>query len=675
MTKKIVFITLFFAIFRSYNVTFSQEDVKIIKSEFKLKKDGTSQALKNIKYGDYYYEQHTQGSYQKALKYFLEAYEYNANNPELNYKIGICYLESIFGAKSLKFLQSASDAKKDVATDIEFQLARALQLNYEFDKAIEYFEAYKTVISDDVYMSSVVTKKILECKNGKKLVENPKKLVITNLKILNSSSKDYGSLITADGSKMYFSSRRPNKTGEIDLKDDQYYEDIYVAKKDSIYWDYPKNLKSLNTPTHDDAVGLSHDGNVLILYYSGDLYHSELKGKSWTSPKPFPKAINSKQIESSACFSLDGRTLYFVRGKDPDPRISNGDIYYSQLDKDDKWTEAQKLPDNINTPFDEDGLFMFADGKTMYFSSKGHNSMGGYDIFKTTINEDGTFSDPVNMGYPLNTPNNDIYFVMEANNYIGYFTTVRDDSYGFTDIYQVRFTGRNMFLSSEDNLIASSANPTIEVNLEKSVVVIIKGKILDEFGNPIDADITIVDNNTNEIIFSTKANSQNGEYVVNVPVGKNYGMVIRKDGYLFQSENFDLVSTNDYEEISKDVQLNSINVNSVAKLSNIFFDFASSNLQNSSIPELDRVIRFMKDNITLTIEISGHTDNVGTYDDNIVLSQKRAEAVADYIIQKGISSDRIVAKGYGYSKPIESNSTPEGRQKNRRVEFKVLSFK
>ncbi|MBN2892098.1 MAG: OmpA family protein [Bacteroidales bacterium] len=675
MIRKI-FPLLFVVLILSANNSYAQEDVKINKSEFKLKKKGTGDALKNIKYGDYYYEQHTQGSYLKALNYYLEAFEYNPDNAELNYKIGVCYLESIFGAKSLSFLQASYNAKSNVASDVEFYLGMALQLNYKFDEAISLFKKYLPKISADAYKTSVVNKKIYECQNGKILNEKQQRLIITNMNVLNSSSKEYGSLITADGSKMYFSSRRPNKTGDIDLKDDQYFEDIYVSEKDSSSWGVVKNLKSLNTAGHDDAVGLSHDGNTLILYYSGDLFFSELNGDQWSNPKPFPKTINSKEIESSACFSLDGQTLYFVRGKDPDPMKSNGDIYFSKKDEKGEWGVAAKLPDNINTPYDEDGLFMFADGQTIYFSSKGHNSMGGYDIFKTTINDDRTFSDPENMGAPLNTPSNDIYFVMESNNTIGYLTTIRDDTYGFTDIYQVRFTGRNMFMNSEDNLIASIANPITEVNLEKKVVVIITGKIIDQqTGLPIDAEIVIIDNNTNQVIYSTKSNSQNGEYSVNVPVGKNYGMVIRKDGYLFQSENFDLVSTSNYEEISKNIELSSIEVNSIARLSNIFFDFASSNLKDASVPELDRVVQFMKDNPNMKIEISGHTDNIGNYDDNMRLSQQRAEAVAQYISNKGIPKERIIAKGYGFEKPVATNNTPEGRQQNRRVEFKVTSFK
>lgn len=668
-----IFFSVFFLLF--FNIISAQQDVKIIKSEFKTSNnDGKTEALRNIKYGDYFYDQHTQGSYNKALKFYLLASQYNSNNAELNYKIGVCYIESVSGLKALNYFKKAYDLKNNVATDIEFYLGRAYQTNYEFDLAISFYKKYKQKVLSNNLVKNYVDKKIKECEIGKNMVSTPVDVVINNLEIINTKEKDYASLISADGSKMYFSSRRPNTTGDIDPQDDQYFEDIYFSEKDSTDWLTPINVKSLNTPGHDDVVGISADGNTLILYKNGDLYFSTLRGSSWSTPKAFPKEINSNEIESSACFSLDGSKLYFVRGKTPDYLTSNSDIYVSTKDNSGKWSEAVKLPSNINSSYDEDGLFMFADGKTLYFSSKGHNSMGGYDVFKTTINNDGTFTDPQNLGYPINTPNNDIYFVMEPNNTIAYYTTERDDALGYTDIYKIRIKNK-LFLSSEDNLLASVTNPISEVNMASLAVIVIKGTILDKnTGFPLDAEILIIDNNTNEVIYSTTANSQNGQYSVTVPVGKNYGMVIKKDGYMFQSENFDLVSSSTHQQINKDFEVQSIDVNSTATLNNIFFDFASTTLKNSSIPELDRVIQFMKDNPNLKIEISGHTDNIGSFDKNLELSQQRAQAVADYIIDKGVEQARITPIGKGYSEPVADNNTPDGRQKNRRVEFKIIGL-
>jgi len=672
--KKFIFFILFFSYLGIF-ISYSQTNIQISKKEFKLDKKGTSKALKNIKYGDFYYTQNTQGAYEKAIKYYLKANDYNPDNPELNYKIGICYLKSVMGFKSLDYLQNAYTEKEDVAPDIDYFLAQALQLNYKFGDAIIFYKKYYSTIASDPMRIVDVDKKIKECENGQKLVKIPVKVTISNLKEINSEDKDYGSLITADGAKMYFSSRRPNTTGDIDPNDDQYYEDIYFSRKKGYNWTPPVNVKALNTPGHDDVVGVSQDGNTLILYKNGDLFYSKLKGDNWSTPKAFSRNINSNEVESSACVSLDGRTLYFVRGKDPEPKKSNGDIYYSQLQDNNKWSEAKKLPDNINTPYDEDGVFMFADGKTLYFSSKGHNTMGGYDIFKTSLNDDGTFSDPKNLGYPINSPDNDIYFVMAANNIIGYYTTVRPDSKGYTDIYTVNFIGQSLFLSSEDNLIASIASPVSESKPEDKVVIVISGKIVDKkTGKPIEAEITIIDNKTNKIIYRTESNSANGEYSVSVPVGKNYGMVINKNGYMFHSENFDLVSQTNYQEINKDISISNIKLNSSVTLNNIFFEFASSTIQVYSYPELDRAVEFLTTNPNIKIEVSGHTDNIGNAVENKKLSEERAQVVTNYLIQKGIESSRLTTVGYGFSKTITTNSTPEGRQENRRVEFKIIGM-
>jgi outer membrane protein OmpA-like peptidoglycan-associated protein/tetratricopeptide (TPR) repeat protein len=668
--RKILF-SVFFII--NFSALVAQINVKIKKSEFSTGNKGLSEAMKDIKYGDYFFDMHTQGSYQKALNYYLKAYLYNQDNAALNYKIGVCYIKSVTGYEALPYLEDAFTQNENIAEDIQFFLAIALQLNYKFDDAIKNYQSYLSTPNLSGFRKKEVKKRIEECKSGKKLVAKPVFAKITNLENINSPYKDYASLITADGSKMFFSSRRPNTTGGISEEDDQYFEDIYFSKKDSIFWSAPKNLRSLNTPGHDDVVGLSHDGNTLILYNDGDLYYSEQKNGNWTNPKSFPRVINSREIESSACFSLDDSILYFVRGKSIDPEKSNGDIYFSKLSPDGKWQEPVKLPSNINSPYDEDGLFMFADGKTLYFSSKGHNSMGGYDIFKTTINDDGSFSDPVNLGYPINTPDNDIYFVMEPNNIIGYYTSVKKDTKGYTDIYQVRFTG-NLFLSSEDNLIAGIANPVSVSMPEDKILVVVKGVVLDENGNPIEAEIVLINNKTNEIISRTKSDPTNGEYALTMPAGKDYGVVINKDGFMFHSENFNLVATSQYEEIEKDIVLKNIETNKTTTLHNVFFDFGSATLKETSIPELNNVVAFLEQNNKMIVEISGHTDNVGTYDENMKLSKERADAVATYLIAKGINKERIKTVGYGYTKPVAPNDSPENRQKNRRVEFKILSF-
>ncbi len=662
------------ALFIGY-LSFSQSNPKISRKHFLIYKKGRSNAWKAVRYGDYFYKKGTVGDYLQALKYYEKAYQYNPDNPQLNYKIGICYLKTLFKAKALPYLQKVIDTLPHLTDDLYYYYALALQYNYKFKPAITYFNLFKTrdLYKKDKYYQFFTNKHIEECHNGIELLRDTLPIVLINMKKLNSEYDDYGPVITADGEKLYFTSRRPNGYNLTD-QEGQYYDDIYYSEYKNGQWSAPVNVgRPLNTVTHDAVVGLSYDGQTLIIYRNGDLYYSKLNGNKWSDPKPFPKVINSKEVESSAALSVDGKTLYFVRGKSLDPLKSNGDIYYSVKDSNGNWSKPIRLPDNVNTPYDEDGLFLHPDGKTLYFSSKGHNSMGGYDVFKTVRQDDGTWSDPVNLGYPLNTPDDDIYFVLSGNAQVGYISTVREDTKGFTDIYAVHMFTTTPYTTEENFLLADLAEPVKQTSFEPPVkLLLVKGKVLDENGNPIEATVEIVDNETGKVIYRVKTNSATGEYMVSLPPGRNYGMVIKKEGYLFHTENFDLEEDQSYSEVQKTIKLSSIAPEKKTQLRNIFFDFNSAKLKPESYSELDMLIEFLKQHPDIKVEVSGHTDSLGRFSYNMKLSQRRAQAVVNYLIQHGISKDRLVAKGYGPTKPIASNKTPEGRALNRRVEIKIL---
>ena len=671
-TTTLIFILFFLSI---GNNIFAQENIKIDKKIFKTEKSGVAKAMKKIKYGDHFFVENTEGSYLKSLNYYLEANDYNSENPILNYKIGVCYIESIQKKVSLKYFEKAYQKNSTVAKDIKYYLAQALHYNYKFEEAIKLYEEYKKENPDK---NKIIDKKIAECKYGIELVKNEVPVIITNVSIINSKYKDYSPLITADGEKLIFTSRRENSTGALlDLYDNQYYEDIYFAKSKDNKWKLPKNIGSpLNSDNHDATVGLSNDGQKLITYSGGDLYISNLRGRKWSKPKALPKTINTKEIESSACFSYDGNTIYFVRGKTASIE-SNSEIYYCQKDENENWGNAKKLDNTINSPYDEDGVFMHPDGKTMYFSSKGHNSIGGYDVFKSEQNEDGSWSEPENLGYPINTPDDDIYFVLTANKKIGYYSAVKDDTKGYNDIYQITFLNGtdNLILNSEDNLIASITNPSSETSIDKSTrLTLVKGSIIDNItGEPIEALIEIIDNETNKVVYRTTSNSATGEYLVSLPPGKNYGMAIKKDGYLFHSENFDLVDDEGgYRKVEQNIEMVNIANNSQITLKNLFFDIGKFEIKDESKSEFDRIIEFLTDYPKVKVEISGHTDNQGNEEDNQVLSENRAKSVVSYLTKNGIENDRLTSVGYGSSKPIAENTTREGRAKNRRVDFKII---
>ena len=309
--------------------------------------------------------------------------------------------------------------------------------------------------------------------------------------------------------------------------------------------------------------------------------------------------------------------------------------------------------------------------------------MGGYDIFKTVYNsETKTWTTPENIGYPVNTPDDDVFFVTSASGKHGYYASFNANGYGEKDIYVITFLGleKPMVLNNEDNLLASQAAPVKEtviapvLAIKEAQLTILKGVITDYLTKqPLEATIEIVDNLKNQVIASFTSNSATGKYLVSLPAGRNYGIAVKKDNYLFHSENFDIPNTAAYQEVVKDVALKNIAVGSKIILKNIFFDFDKATLRPESTNELERLTKLLNDVPTLKIEISGHTDSKGADEYNKTLSNNRAKAVLDYLVKAGISAGRLTSVGFGEEQAIATNDTDEGRQLNRRTEFKILS--
>lgn len=682
MKKKIIILIISLFAFSS---SLRAQNIEFFKSNFPDKPKEFKEAKANLAQGNKYYEM-GKGMYMTALDYFLKAQDFNPNNAELNYRIGSCYLSSIQKTKSIGFLEKAMALDASVAPDIKYQLAKAYHLNLEFDKAIQFYQEYKGKLSPEeiTTVGPEIEKKIAECNVGKELIQKPARVFIDNMgSTINSIYPEYAPLITADESTIFFTSRRNTTTGgKRDPNDLQYWEDVYISEKaGGGTWTTPQNpVKPLNGKKHDATVGLSPDGQTLLCYKGtngGDIYESKLKGDKWLKPEKLPKTINTGYHESSASFSPDGRTLYFVT--DNEGGYGEGDIWMSKKNKKGKWGDAVNLGATINTPYDEEGVFMHPNGKTLYFSSKGHNNMGGYDIFKSTY-ENGLWSTPENIGYPINSADDDVFFSISASGVHGYYSSVKSDGLGGQDLFIITFLGaeKPLINNTEDNLLASLTAPVSETVIEQVVEIkdnqltLLKGVVSDEISLlPLGAVIEITDNDKNEIIASFESNSKTGKYLVTLPSGKNYGMAVKAEGYLFHSENFNIPPTSSYREVEKDIKLKKVEVGSVIVLNNIFFDFNKSTLRNDSYPELERLLKLLNDIPTLKIEISGHTDNIGTAAYNQKLSEQRAKAVVDYLLGKNIKADRLTYVGYGFEKPIATNDTEEGRQMNRRTEFKV----
>ncbi len=670
----LLIILAFTQVVKAQNMPFELKSFDFDKTRYKT-------ALKAFKAGNNSAEM---GYYSEALNSYLKSYALIQNNDELNYAIGKCYLNTANKYKCLQYFKKAFELNRAIDRDIHLMLARGLHLNKKFKEAINEYKAHLGRLSPKELQEQKeeIDKYIDECEVGVEIAKKPSNALVDNLEGVNSQYNEHSPLISADESMMIFTSTREN--GQDIGPEGQYDEDIYISHKNNKSWSFPKNIGSpVNTKFNDATVGLAPDGQKLLIYNgnkgNGDIQICNLNGNEWDYPKNLPKTINTKEQESSACFSPDGNRLFFI--SDRPGGFGGKDIYVSYKNAKGKWDDPINMGSTINSQYDEEAVFMHPDERKLYFSSKGHNSTGGYDIFVSYLNDDNKWSEPENLGYPINSPDNDLCFVVSANGRHGYFSSSRSDSKGGLDIYRATFIQANkpLVLCNEDNLIAVRENPIGEQIMEESVEIktirltIVKGLVIDAFSKkPVAAQIDIVDNNTGKVIFVSKTNSATGKFLVTLPSGKNYALTVKADGYLFHSENFNIPPASEYQEIEKTIELNNLKKDAKIVLNNVFFETGSAKLKPISYAELGRLAKLLTDHPTLKIEISGHTDNVGSYKTNQRLSEARAKSVVDFLIVQGIDTGRLKYMGYAFDQPIADNSTKEGRARNRRVEFKVL---
>lgn len=596
--------------------------------------------------------------YLQALPIYLKLDSLKANNPTISARIGISYLHTEFKYKALPYLEEAIQGKysKDF---IDYYVGHAYHLDHQFDKAISYYAKSKSQQDsknpEDQARIKRINRYIEMCNSGKELVKTPVNVKIENLGgKINSPFPEYAPVISADETVLIFTSRRPNTTGGQKDEQGQFYEDIYMSTKEDGQWGEPQSIgSSINTKGHDASIGLSADAQELLIYKhegAGDIYYSNLNGSNWSAPKKMSGNVNTPQSwEPSASISADERILFF--SSDRPGGYGGRDIYVTQKMANNEWELPRNLGPKINTVYDEDAPFIHADGTTLYFSSKGHNSMGGFDIFTVQYNpKNDTLTGAINIGYPINTAADDIFFVWSADGSRAYFSSMRaNENYGEKDLYLL-------------------TRPKSHVAL-----MVLKGKIFSKVNQKaIGATITVTDNETNKVVGVFNSNSNNGKYTVLVPPGKNYGISVEAEKHLTYSENVLMPDKDNYFEITKDILLEPLEKGSITVLKNVFFDFGKAELRKESYTELDKFYKVLQENPAMCVEIAGHTDNVGNDNDNRILSQKRALSVTKYLQTKGIDPKRLCAIGYGENYNIASNNTEPGRQQNRRIEIIVI---
>lgn len=581
------------------------------------------------------------GRYQTAIELYREAESEEKKKEHIYYKMASCFNLLFLGDSALKYVDKAMALVKYPTVSMYKQKGHALHLLYKFDDAIKLYNKADPRRMDPIY----IPKYIKECEYGKKYLKRPIKVTIQNIGgTINSRHHDLLPKITADGRNLYFASYpAEEEVSRINL------QDIYRSVWDGTAWGKPLKVDSpiSDLENNDAVVGLSPDGQQMFIFRGingGDILMSELKGGEWRTPISLP--FNTGHKESSITISPDGKTMLFVRKS----KGGNGNIYECKKLESGEWSSPVLLSKTINSRFDEESPFLHPDGKTLYFSSKGHSSMGGYDIFKSTL-KNGEWSAPINIGYPVNTTGDDFCFVLSADSKRGFYSSQRADGYGGQDIYELSFKGNEL----------------------KAELTLMQGLVKEKLsGNPVEATVLIWDNEAKKEVATFQSQANTGEYLIALPAGKNYAIIIEQNGYLFHSENVLLPIGKGYRTLKKDIELVAINKGERVTLNNVFFESGESDLTELSYSELNLIIDLLENKPTLKIEIGGFTDNVGDEVSNLNLSQKRAEVVVRYIVSKGVAKERVVAKGYGESLPVGDNNTEEGRKLNRRTELKIL---
>ncbi len=569
-------------------------------------------------------------NYEKAIIEYATLDSLQPNDPHIEARLGVCHYYKDHNEKALHYLEKAYSAnyRKD---DIEYYLAKAYMLNLKFDLAVKTFEIAKKTTKDNE-KAQMIPQLIKNCKNGVELMKKPIEAKVVNMgKSINSPQADYAPNIFIDEKTIIFTSRREGSSSDYVDDFGELMEDIYISQKVDNQWSQPVSIGShINSKMNDANINLSFDGGQLFIYKNdtitgtGDIYVTNFIDNDWSKPIKIDTVINSEYNETSASFSPDEDYIFFTSDR---PGGYGGlDIYFTQKDKKTgKWKHAKNLGPQVNTAFDEESPYMHADGKTLYFCSEGHNSMGGFDVFLTIFDKaTNKGSSPQNLGYPISTPDDDLSFVWSADGTRGYFSTFRDDSYGDRDLYMV-------------------SRPNVKVSL-----VVLNGRITTGEKKEIKAtDITIIDNATGAVVAHYDSTKFMGDYAVTLTPGKSYGIYVEKKGYLTYSKNIH-VPSNEFAEVKEDINLVPIDKGALIVLRNTFFKDSTAEFSSELIPELDRYAEIIKKNPGIIVEIASHAFDFGDdHEKNYELSQKRADAVLKYLMEKD-KVDPNTVKGVGY---------------------------
>lgn len=644
---------------------------------------------------------------KKAIKLFEEGRQkVNETDPETfgpNYKGALAKMEEAL-LKDPKFLEAhlAAGEFAEYAFDYEkaiehykaaivinpqhshtgstyFYLANLQQAVGQYDEAIrncDIFTSYPNANPELVFKAQEIR---ANSEFAREAMKHPTDFNPINIGPgINTEDPEYFPTITVDGKTILFTRRINDNRVPGPFKEQ---EDFYVSQlTDKNIWGTAVAMpENVNTVNNEGAPTIGADGRSLIFVAcpdatgtdygmnrtgkgSCDLFYTKKLGSRWTNPANLPGTVNSFHWETQPSLSADGKTLYFIRGIRGKNQTNNSDIYVTHLQDDGTWSTPERLPDNINTPVEEESVLIHPDGKTLYFASRGHVGMGGSDLFMTRMDDKGNWSNPVNLGYPINTKFDENSLMVSPDGEIAFFASDREGGFGDLDIYYF--------------ILPENLRPTKTLYFEGLVYDVVTR-------NPVPGKFQLIDLKTGKEVIISEADKLTGEFMVSLPVNHEYALKVEYPGYSPFSKNFNMVNPDNQEAVHMDVPLVPISNPRPVTLENVFFDLASAKLRSESFIELNNLVAFLNKNAEINMEISGHTDTRGDDKENQILSENRAKSVYEYLISKGVDAKRLSYKGYGETKPnysdeqIASMKTDKEKeaahQANRRTEYLIIT--
>lgn len=556
--------------------------------------------------------------------------------------------------KAANAYEKAITLQSDYSPDAVFNLGMCYLNLSKYEKAETQLKNYLAFPKTSGISKIKADKMLVDCGFAKDALKNPVDFKPFNMgRNINTADDESMPSLTADGKYLCFTKH----FGKGIYQD----EDIYWSLNTASGFAPAIGVSSMiNTEQYiEGAQNISASGKYLFFTSadrrdglgSADIYMARKVGDVWERANNLGSPINTPGYETQPFITADGKALYFSSTRSDGE--GGTDIYVSYLNSDGTWGKPQNLGKTINTMFDEMRPFLHADGKTLYFSSRGHAGMGNFDLYMSTLQADGSWGLPENLGYPINTAGDELGIYITPDGSTGYFASERDGGFGQMDIYRFE----------------------MPVGVRPGYTTYIKGNVFDsESREPIQANVQVYDLETGKLYASMSTDKVNGNFLSTLPTGKKYGIQVIKDGYLFYSQHISLENVTQGAPFEVNIGLKKIQIGEKIVLNNVFFDSEKHDLKNESIAELDNVLKLLQKNATLKIEIGGHTDNTGTETKNKELSEKRAQSVYNYLAEKGIESTRMSFKGYASSKPVADNNTDEGKAKNRRTELVVTGI-